>query len=648
MLSRRTLGLYFFILAVTVSSYCQGQPEVSIDSLLAQANDPRRLPESVILLLTNQLGNFESPEDRSRIKIRISSAYMKAGIPDSAASYAWSALSLDPTNKVVSAEANRNLGLVAYQKGAMERAGDFFGKALPLYQLFEDRPNQLIAWSHLARIAIRQGNLQDGLQNYHQAMAATIELRDSIEQTSLAMEMAVVFKKLNRFIEAHSYLAQSLEDSKRRADSTLMSNVLMETGRVYEEEGEYLIALEYYGQALRIDRKIGRRFTGYLNSSRDFRRISRLDTADQFADSAEVAAITDGDARELRDCFENRYLIAEQLKDTVRSFAYYKRFIQFKDSVSREEVDNHIRNVRDELILGANEASIRNDELRTKLVEAGMAREKQWNNFLYLLLGSILLLVLVAFGWFNSIKRLERTLLEKDGELSELKASKEKIFTIITHDLQAPVNTFTNLTRTLSERANSIRPNEVADYLSNLNSSSLELTRSLNHLTEWALFQSGTMPFHPEQFNCSQLAIDVADQLRPLSEEKNIEIAFLIPEVQQAYGDRAAINIVLRNLLHNAIRFTPRERTITLFSGRKDDLITLGVKDNGVGILGDKLKKIFDGAVQERALGQKGLGVGLPMCKELVARNGGNIYAESKINSGSTFYFSLPEHAPLG
>ncbi len=644
---RVRIGLPALLLFLSLPFISGAQNNASLDSLLLLAEDPQRLPESTILLLTDQVGKYPSPVDRATLCLRISSAYLIAGQLDSAASNAWNVLTLVPENPALCSTAYLSLGLVAYQKSALERASDFFGKSLHVFETLGNKNGQLVAWNYLARISERQARLPEALRNYQQSMEIAMSIQDSARIGALKIELAIVNRKLSRFPEALTYLNQSLEAIRQRRDSSRLVEVLVELGNVAEDQSDYTTALKYFFQALKMERKSGSGFSGYVNVSRIFGAMTKLDVASRYADSAEMAAIEGRNLNDLRLCFQWRYKLAEQLMDTAKTFSYYKRYVQYDDSVKQVEASQRIQNVHDELILGANEASIRTADLEKKLVEARAESDQQWLNFLFLLSGSTALLALFLFFWFRSRSQTGARIRETEQKLAELTILKEKMFTVMAHDLQGPVSAFTRLTDGFAGQTNSISPEELKTYLRALNVSGLELTRSLSQLVEWAVTQSGTMPFRRELVNCRQVADEVERQLHPMAEEKRLEVAFLIPEALHAYGDRAMIAIVLRTLLYNAIRFTGEGRTITLFSGRKDDLITLGVKDNGEGLSADRIRKIFDWSTDSMVIGRGRTGIGLPMCKELVSRNGGNLYVESTLKQGSTFYFSLPEHPPI-
>ncbi len=634
-----------FLILFVLSHLSAAQSVSRIDSILQVADDPKKLPESAILLLENELANFSSPDDLSRIHTKISSSYIQTGILDSAAAHAWTALRLSPENIEVCGRAYANLGFVASQKSALERAGDFYEKALTRFRQRGDKSGQLECWSTLASIAERQTLYKESLDRYQQAMAVALELQDSAGLQDVTFHMAQVFRKLGRYSEAEEYLTTGLALSQ--ANNERRTAINRELGRLFEDQSNYRKALGYYRQALSWVDERGDRFPDYSNLFRVYTEINQLDTAAHYADSSEVAARRSGNMEFLRDCFRSRFQLAEQLLDTAKALAYHKLYMQYDDSVKLAEADRRVEHVRDELILGANEAAIRTAEWETKWYEANAQREQQWEFFKILMGGALVLSVMALIFWYRSHARLKKRILEHEERIRELTVMKEKLFTVVARDLQAPLATYNNLTRSLPGQLSTMDTKEVAAYLHHLNTASHALTQSLNQLLEWSFTQSGTMPFRPELIRCHDLASEVEEQLRPIAGEKGVTVSFLIPVDLHAYADRTMMAIILRTLLYNAIRFTPGGKTVTLFSGKKDDLITLGVKDNGVGISADKMSRIFAWSSDPVGhAGARGRGVGLPMCRELVRRNGGDLYVESQVNEGATFYFTLPEHIP--
>ena len=371
--------------------------------------------------------------------------------------------------------------------------------------------------------------------------------------------------------------------------------------------------------------------------------------ASLYGDSAQHITFQEMNLANLRELFRTRHAISFKMGEPYKALAFFKLFAKFRDSVRTIGYEQRIDSLKTNLTQAGIDADIRRAELALQLEKTERDRIRQWKYFQVMIAGVFVLFILIFVYRYRINTRTASLLREKEAKLQELNSLTDRMFTVIGHDLRGPLSTYNNLTRSLAENLGKLGKGEVEGYLRNMHAAGVDLSRLLNNLLEWALIQTGSIPFKPETFNCKLLALEVQEHLRPMASEKDLKIEFLIPDTQHAFGDRGMIAIVMRTLLSNAIRFTPGGRSITIFSGRKDDLITLGVKDNGVGMSADKLQHIFQqetGVGQQRSSAKKVAGIGLQLCKDLISKNGGNFYAESRANEGSAFYFSLPE-SPL-
>jgi len=369
--------------------------------------------------------------------------------------------------------------------------------------------------------------------------------------------------------------------------------------------------------------------------------------ASLFGDSAQAIAMKERNLVNLREIFQTRHLISLKAGEPHKALAFYRFFSRYRDSILRIGYERDLSNARRELAEARQTAVVQQEEAQAKVMEVRKERDRQWQYFLYMLGGFVILVFLLLLYRSRARARAAKLIIEKDHKLLELTSLRDRMFTVIAQDLRGPLSTYNNLTRSLAENLGNLSKQDVDGYLRNMHASSVELSRLFNNLLEWALVQTGSMPFSREVFSCKLIAMEVAEHVRPAALEKKLDLEFLIPDAQHAYADRTMIAIVLRNLLSNAIKFSPPGRSITVFSGRKQDLITLGVKDHGIGMKSDELQRILS---SEQSAGgtapslPRGSGIGLQLCKELISKNGGNFYAESTPNEGSTFYFSLPEN----
>lgn len=242
-------------------------------------------------------------------------------------------------------------------------------------------------------------------------------------------------------------------------------------------------------------------------------------------------------------------------------------------------------------------------------------------------------------------KRTEQEIKLKNLELEKVNAEKDKFLSIIAHDLKSPFNSIIGFSELLVERVLEKDYEKIGLFAKIIMQSSNRAMDLLKNLMVWAQSQSGRMVFNPEDFGIVTLIIDETLALITIAEQKSICINN--PQTQEIHinADKAMISTVLRNLISNAIKFTHPGGSITISAIKNQSELTVSVCDNGVGIPKNKLNKLFtlnNSYSTPGTRNEMGTGLGLIICKELVEKNSGRFWVESKIGTGSTFFFSLP------
>lgn len=631
------------IAAVALCSTAWGQSGSAVDSLLEKMNASGDQPASIVAILSQRMMQLVEPHERARVHDRIAAAYRELDISDSAAVHAWNVLRLAPEDNVLRVRAYSLLGFIAFQSAAWDRGAEYYSNAARLYTVLDDKPGQLDALMHLAKIDEHLLYPEAALSKYERAKVLAVELGDAVKESQLSFQLAVVLRSLGRFRDAEEYLKRSQALSS--GDSLRLTQVALEWGRLHEDRLEYREAKSRYEQALHLSRKVDP-FPAYNQLINLHVMLNAPDSAVLFADSSEVAAHWKRDIRQLRECYRSRYQLAEFMHDSAAAYDYLLRFKSFDDSVRSEETARSLRNARHELFLGASEASVRTAELQARLEDLGSRGERNQKVWIMLATGfglaSALLLGMLHF----TTRRGNEKLRIKTEEAADLASKNAKVFAVLAHDLQGPVSTFDNLSRSIPSLLKEAKPDETRAIIRNFHHAAQELQQTLHELVDWAVTQSGTMPFKPEVFSCSKLAEQVKEELQPWADEHNVTTMLLVPEGVTTFADRATVKIVMRTLLFNAIRFSREGETVTLFSGRKEELITMGVKDNGPGIDTKELRNLLSWDQEGGKVREKG--VGLPLCRELIRRNNGDLHVESQPGQGSTFFVTLPEHPPAG
>ncbi len=234
-------------------------------------------------------------------------------------------------------------------------------------------------------------------------------------------------------------------------------------------------------------------------------------------------------------------------------------------------------------------------------------------------------------------------LLQKQkGELTELNAVKNKLFSVIAHDLKSPIYALHNLFRNMQQYdlpAADIKA-MLPDVVNDLNFT----TGLMENLLQWARSQMQSEAVNRQLIDISKMTSDVIQLLRLQAEAKQLYIESKINTPVFAMADKDMINLVLRNLLSNAIKFTPQGGTISIDMNEMPAFIEVSVEDTGIGITAEVLRKINknDYYTAKGTANESGTGLGLMLCKEFLLRNGGQMNIESRPGNGSIFSFTLP------
>ncbi|MEI7811039.1 MAG: HAMP domain-containing sensor histidine kinase [Ignavibacteria bacterium] len=260
------------------------------------------------------------------------------------------------------------------------------------------------------------------------------------------------------------------------------------------------------------------------------------------------------------------------------------------------------------------------------------------------IIGSIGGLAVANARKFMIIKEAEKQIRHYSEQLKELIATKDKLFSIIAHDLKGPFQGFLGVTELMAEDISSFSQDELSEAGREIHYSAKKLFKLLNNLLEWARMQRGMVSFNPQEIVLAEIVFHNISLIVKRGKQKGIEI---IPENHIVFADEAMLDSILRNLLSNAVKFTECGGKVIVKARESEDnkMVEISVADNGIGMpenLFSKLFKIDEKVGREGTDGESSTGLGLLLCKEFVEKHGGNIWVESLDRKGSTFYFTLP------
>lgn len=241
-------------------------------------------------------------------------------------------------------------------------------------------------------------------------------------------------------------------------------------------------------------------------------------------------------------------------------------------------------------------------------------------------------------------KNSEYELKSYSEELQELNASKDKFFSIIAHDLKSPFQGLMGLSRLIVEDYDELSEDEKRSFILALNESAESTYKLIENLLEWSRLQTGRMKYNPSKIDLFEIVESIKMLLFQTAELKNIKIKNKIPQGTHVWGDKYMLTSLFQNLISNSIKFTNRFGEIIINSSIDNNFIEVSVEDNGVGIEPEDIDKLFkiDSTFSTRGTEQeKGTGLGLMLCKEIIMKHDGDMKIESEKGRGTRVLFTL-------
>lgn len=256
----------------------------------------------------------------------------------------------------------------------------------------------------------------------------------------------------------------------------------------------------------------------------------------------------------------------------------------------------------------------------------------------------------VALIDLTEYKKIEDSLKRSNEELKDLNMAKDKFFSIIAHDLRNPFHSLLGFSEILASEIETLTNEEIVTFSKGLNDDLRNIYGLLDNLLQWSMIQRNMLDYNPVEIDLHNLVNKMIAVSSMMAEEKNITTQNDIAEETFVYADTDMLRSIIQNLLINAIKFTRQNGTIVISAVEKGKIIEVSVEDSGMGIESRAITKLFN---FDRLLstsgtaGERGTGLGLPLCKEFIERNHGKIWVESEPGKGSKFIFTLQKASAI-
>ena len=448
---------------------------------------------------------------------------------------------------------------------------------------------------NLGGIALEQRQFKKAISYFNEINSLPDSLALYYDKSTVIHDMGIAYFHLSDFEKAKNFLMQSTKLQQEKKDTIRLIGSYMDLANVYYEQYQDNLAIPYFEKAYQLAQKV---------SDFEVKRKAAL----------------------------NMSVVEENRKNTVKALAYRKEYEKWKDSLFNQQKIWSVAQIEKKLAVTQKQKQI------DLLAAENKLKANQRNNLL--LSSSLLLLLLLTSTYFYFQKSKNHQIIAKQKEeLDLLNQTKDKLFSVVSHDLRSSVDLMKkNHVKTLQEAEayNNTRLNKVIHTNIAVATSTYNL---LENLLNWATLQTEQLYFYMESVDLYSIMQQIEFNYTPLFQSKNITFCNTVPRATFIFADIDSLKIIIRNLLDNAIKFTNEKGKISVYTELKEGFVTLMIEDNGIGmnekIIGELLKET-PLLTKKRNQQEIGTGLGFQLCKSLVEKNKATLSIKSSEGYGTT------------
>jgi signal transduction histidine kinase len=519
---------------------------------------------------------------------------------------------------------------------------------IKLAKAYGNTKMESILYENVADLYATQKDYDQALYFYEKVEKINTKIGDDINSAQTMSNVASIYAETEDFQNALFKINRSIKIFEQGEVWDWLAYAYEVKGKVYLKQKQYTRALYWYDKSaelhenLQDDRGIIDLYNGMAEANFGLEKdsISQNYAMMAFEISSSIKSMEG-----IKKCSNTLYKVYKKQDNYAAALQYHEIFRQISDTLSRDENKMSMTMLKTEI-------SHKNQQEALVLKnEKALAKQR-----LYIYIAILFIIIMGAIAFLvvrgqKILKKLNKELevqkedLElRESELWETNNTKNKLFSIIAHDLRGPIGALEGLLKLLN--SGDIKESEFKEFIPKLKNDVNSISFTLNNLLTWGQSQMREATTDPANVDLNALVENNINLLSELAFTKMITMDNLIVNKAIIWSDENQMDIVIRNLLSNALKFTPNNGHITIGYVDRPDYLEVFVKDNGIGM---------DEYVQEQILAkntnittygtnnEKGTGLGLSLCSEMVIKNGGNLWVKSEINEGSTFYFTVPK-----
>ncbi len=589
--------------------------------------------DSSLIFYSESLTYFDSLEidsERASLLTRMANVHKRIGKFDKSLDEYLAAINIAimiKDSSLISAIYN-NLGLLYYEFKDYDKALKYHQLNLDIIKSADIKGNFSITLMNIGIVFLAKKDYYIALDYYKQSLDLIQNTTNTFDKLTLLHNIGVVYEKTSRLNEANNYYQKALQIEKEIGEKSLkvytlqgIGNVLVKTGKF--NEGEHIL-------------------------------LESIQLAEEIGDLPKQSLVV----LNLQNAYEKR----GQYKNSLK---YLKLYLKLKNNILDLEKVKQITTLEQkykaekreyQIAFLENEQALQNLELAKNELE-NKKKSIQRN---VLIIAVFLILLLAMYYAFVNKKRKKinqilqkqnkkiliqrKEIAEQNDQLLESNETKDRLFQIIAHDLRSPIVSLDNITQLIPYWIEKQDYEALGELSQTLELSVGNVLSLMDDILNWALNQQGEFPFNPKKFKLGEQISKTIEVYQPIAEMKKIELKFDYNEDIFVFADINMLQTVIRNLLNNAVKFTPEKGKVVVKIERNSSVAKVKISDSGIGIDKEKKDLVFQIAKKpnEGTRGELGKGLGLFFCKEFVTMNNGNIFIDSDIGKGTTITFTIP------
>ena len=551
-------------------------------------------------------------------------------------------------NKDLSLRIINNLAGENAYKGDYAHALTGYLEAIEIAEEIDDKKMLSIMNENIANLYASQKDYEQSLDFYKKVKKINGELGNEIIIAETLSNLASVYADMGKLDYAMFNINSSVGIFEKHKIIDWLAFTYEIKGKIYLKENKYKWALYWYNQSellhsdLDDDRGKIDLYNGmaeaYLGQGKD--SISEKIALQAYAISDRIQFMEG-----TQKCAYTLYRINKNKKNYSEALNFHELYQKLSDTLSRNENKKSLTMLK---------TKTEYDKQKQTLIEENEKALAQQQRYIIAALAILVVFIIIIILVYRAEKiqkrlnkelEVKKEILEKrESELQDSNETKTKLFSIIGHDLRGPVGALQELLRLYAD--GDIETDEFLEFVPKLREDVDHISFTLNNLLSWGHTQMNGAVTKPSLMALESLVSENIKLLSEIAKKKSIKIVSELVENTLTWSDSNQIDIVVRNLISNALKFTPQNGMITISARERDNLWEVSIKDTGVGMDKITVKNLFEKNSNITTYGtanEKGTGLGLALCKEMVEKNGGSIWVESALRKGSCFFFTLPK-----